>query len=99
MHPGLVGGIVGTAIGVIGGIIGTWASIRNANSKAERRFMIRMSIYFWIFATMFVTALLIIKSPYKYLLWAPYGILFPIAIRFTNKKIRQIRKEQEDETH
>ncbi len=99
MHPGLIGGLVGTGIGVIGGIIGTWASIRNTNSMAERRFMIMMSVYFWIFAIAFVIALFLIKSPYKYLLWAPYSILFPIAIHYTNKKIRQIRKEQEDETH
>ncbi len=94
MHPGLIGGIAGVAIGSIGGIIGTWASIRNTKSRKERSFMIRMSLCFWIFAIGFVAALFLIQSPYRFILWAPYSILFPLGIRYTNKKQQQIRKEQ-----
>lgn len=48
MHPGLIGGIVGSSIGLIGGLIGTYMSIKNTRTQAERRFMIRASILMWI---------------------------------------------------
>lgn len=93
MEAGLIGGVIGTAIGIAGGIIGTYFSIKNTQSVEERKFMIRASVAFWLFGGLFITLLITLPSPYKWLLWVPYGILLPFSILFLNKKLKQIREK------
>jgi len=94
MNAGLIGGILGGVLGIAGGVIGTYFSIKNTNGPKERSFMIKTSIVFWIFAVVFITFLLVIRSPYKWFLWIPYGVFLPISIQFVNKRLSQIRKEE-----
>jgi len=94
MNAGLIGGIVGSIIGIAGGIIGTYFSIKNTNGPKERAFMIKASGGFWLFGIIFITLLFVFPSPYKWFLWVPYGILFPISIRFINKKLEQIKQDE-----
>ncbi|MBN1782234.1 hypothetical protein JW948_13965 [bacterium] len=94
MIAGLIGGIVGGVIGVTGGIIGTWCSIKNTQGPRERAFMIRASVAFWIFGVVFITLLLTLPAPYKWFLWLPWGMLLPLGIHRTNKKLREIRQEE-----
>lgn len=93
MNAGLIGGVIGGIIGIAGGIIGTYFSIKNTNGIKERAFMIKASAVFWIFGIIFLTLLLVVPSPYKWLLWLPYSILFPISIRFMNKKLVKIQQD------
>ena len=94
MNAGLIGGIIGGILGITGGMIGTWCSIKNTKGPKERAFMIKASAAFWIFGILFITLLFILPSPYKWLLWLPYGILFPFSIRFVNKKLIQIKQDE-----
>lgn len=97
MHPGLIGGIVGGIIGLAGGVLGTYFSIHHAKGPKERVFMIKSSLIFWISALLFITLLLTLSSPYKWLLWLPYGIVLPLSIRFMNSRLCQIQQEEADE--
>jgi len=94
MNAGLLGGIIGGIIGVAGGIIGTYFSIKNTKGPKERAFMIKVSALFWIVGIVFIALLLLLQSPYKWLLWLPYGIFLPISIRFVNNKLIQIKQEE-----
>ena len=94
MNAGLIGGIIGGIIGVGGGIIGTYFSIKNTNGPKERAFMIKASAIFWILGIIFVALLFLLPSPYKWFMWLPYSILFPISIRFMNKRLQQIKQEE-----
>ncbi|HEV2293068.1 MAG TPA: hypothetical protein VGR35_04380 [Tepidisphaeraceae bacterium] len=93
MDPGLIGGIGGSAVGVVGGIVGTYASIRNAHSRRERRYMIRCAIGFWIGITLFLTGLFVLPHPYRWLLWVPYAIALPLSIATMNRAVAHIRAE------
>ena len=92
MHPGLWGGIAGGVIGVIGGAIGTYFSVKNAESSRERGFLIKAAILMWVGITGFVTLLLTLPSPYRWLLWVPYAILLPLTIVQMNKRLSHIRR-------
>ena len=88
---GLIGGIVGTAIGFAGGVIGTYYSIKNTNSPLERKFMIKASTWTWIAGIIFLGMLIGLPSPYRFLVWIPYGFLLPVGIRYINNRQAQIR--------
>ncbi len=94
MNAGLIGGMIGGIIGVAGGIIGTYFSIKNTDGPKERAFMIKASAIFWIFGIIFLALLFLLPSPYKWFMWLPYSIFFPISIRFMNKRLQQIRQEE-----
>ncbi len=94
MNAGLIGGIIGGIIGVAGGAIGTYFSIKNTHGPKERTFIIKASVIFWVFGIIFITLLLFLAFPYKWLLWLPYGILLPIGIQGMNKRLRQIQQEE-----
>ena len=86
-----IGGIAGTVLGFSGGAFGTYCSIRNARAPLERAFMIKASIVTWITLLVFLGLLLGLPSPYRFLMWIPYGIGLPLGIRYMNRRIQQIR--------
>jgi hypothetical protein len=94
MDEGLIGGIVGGAIGVLGGLVGTYFSIKNTAGPRERRFMIRVAIVAWIVVSAFMAGLLLLPMPYNFLLWIPYGIALPLAILWCNRRQQRIRVEE-----
>jgi hypothetical protein len=94
VNAGLIGGIVGAVIGVLGGLIGTYFSIKNTAGPRERRFMIQVAIVAWIAVSAFVAGLLLLPSPYNFLLWIPYGIALPLGILWCNRRQQLIRGEE-----
>lgn len=94
MNPGLIGGLAGCAIGITGGLIGTFAAIRNTSGPRERAFTIKASIIGWTAGTIFLALLLLIPSPWRFLLWIPYGIFLPIGIITWNRTQQRIRMEE-----
>ncbi len=45
--------------GLIGGIIGTYFIIKNTSGPAERTFIIKAAMVFWLFVILFISLLLI----------------------------------------
>lgn len=88
---GYIGGILGCILGFAGGAFGTYRSIKSTNGPLERKFTIKASIVGWIAVTVFLALLLSIPTPYRFLLWIPYGILLPIGIQYWNKRQAEIR--------
>ena len=91
---GWIGGVLGGVLGLAGGVIGTYCSIRNAHGARERRFMVRAAIITWIAAVTFLVLLFVLPSPWRFLLWIPYGILLPVGIILGNRRQQQIRREE-----
>lgn len=91
---GLIGGVGGTVIGFLGGAIGTWFSIKNTNGPLAKKLMIQMSLIFWMIVFTFLGLMFLLPVPYKHLLWIPYGIGLPVAIRYCNRKQQEIRETE-----
>ena len=95
MNAGIVGGILGAVIGIAGGIVGTWCSIRNTRGPRERAFMIRASVVAWLAIALFLALLLLLPYPYRLWMWLPYGILLPLGIMYTNRRLAEIRRAEQ----
>ena len=91
---GMIGGAIGCIIGLCGGLIGTYFSIKNTKGPKERRFMVRWAIGFWIAMGVFLGLMVLLPSPYRYYLWAPYGVLLPLAIISCNRGQARIQAEE-----
>ena len=91
---GWIGGVGGTVLGVLGGAVGTYFSIRNTRGPRERAFMIRASVACWAAVAAFLVVLWLIPSPYRFLLWIPYGSGLAWAVRAGNRVQEQIRREE-----
>ena len=94
MDSGLIGAILGGVLGVAGGAIGTYFSIKNTKGPIERAFMIQASVIAWVAVVLFVGLMFLLPSPYRYLLWIPYGILLPFGIMKVNKRLAEIRNSE-----
>ena len=95
MDVGTVGGIIGGVIGVAGGAVGTYASIKNTSGPRERQFMVRAAVAVWVGITLFLALLFVLPSPYRWLIWIPYGVALPLAIVSLNRKQQAIRSDEE----
>ena len=91
---GLIGAIVGSAVGVLGGVIGTYFSIKNTGEPRERAFVIKASVVCWIAVIAFVATMWLIPHPHRHWLWLPYAVLLPLDIFAGNRRQWQIRKEE-----
>jgi hypothetical protein len=91
---GLIGGLGGAVIGVFGGAVGTYFGIKNTTGPRERAFMIRAAVLAWVAVAAFLVALWWTPMAYRVLLWVPYLLLLPIAIRAGNRRQDQIRREE-----
>jgi hypothetical protein len=85
-------GLIGSVIGVLGGIVGTYLGIKRVANDVQRKFMIRCSVFCWIFVLAFVALLIFLPAPWKYIIFVAYGIGFPIAIIWGNKRLVQLNE-------
>jgi len=91
MHPGWIGGIVGSVVGLAGGIVGTWAAIRHTEGPKERAFMVRASIVVWALLLLFFALMIGLPSPWRHLVWIPTAVLLPLGILRWNRRLQEIR--------
>ncbi len=91
---GWIGGIAGSVLGLAGGVIGTYFSIRNTNGPLERAFMIKSAAVCWIAILIFLGLFLGVPHPYRFLLWIPYSILFPLGIIYGNRRQQSVRQKE-----
>lgn len=91
MDTGVIVGIVGSAIGIVGGIVGTYFSIKNTNGPKERSFVMKASALTWVTVAIFLSAVLLLPSPYDKLMWVPYGLFLGFGIRKFNDIQKRIR--------
>jgi uncharacterized membrane protein YfcA len=94
MNAGIIGGILGSIFGIAGGVIGTYYSIKNTKGPLERAFMIKASVIAWIAITVFLVLMFVLPNPYRLWLWVPYGILLPLGIIKLNKRVAEIRENE-----
>lgn len=99
MHPGLIGGIAGCVIGLIGGLIGTYATIHNTSGPRERAFTVRASIIGWSAGIVFLALLILLPTPWRFLMWIPFGVLLPLGIIRWNRTQQRIRAEEAGESN
>jgi hypothetical protein len=94
MHPGLIGGLLGTLVGLAGGLVGTYFSIKNTNGPRERAFMIRSALAMWGFFLLLFGSMFLLPNPYRWFMWLPFTILLPLCILYGNKRQQEIRREE-----
>jgi hypothetical protein len=82
---------------LLGGLIGSYFSIKNIKGPKEKAFAIKAVIIWWISIIVLLALFFYLPKPFNYLLWIPYGIALPLAIRYCNKKQQEIRTEEEKE--
>lgn len=90
----LIGAFGGAAIGVLGGVVGTYFTIRNTHGPRERAFVVRACVVCCLACAAFVTALLVTPMPYRALVWLPFMLALPLAVRAWNRKQATIRREE-----
>ena len=56
--------------------------------------MIRASLVWWLAVSLFLVGLLLIPTPYRFLLWIPYPFLLTWGSRATNRKQAEIRRRE-----
>lgn len=95
MDVGMMGGILGGALGLAGGALGTYFSIRNTRGTRERGFMVRVAAVGWALIIAFLLSLHVTPEPYKWLLWVPYGIGLGLGIAWCNRRQGHIRAEEQ----
>jgi hypothetical protein len=94
MNSGIIGSVVGPLVGVAGGLIGTYVSIKNTKSARERAFAVRAAIVCWAGVSLFLLGLFLWPQARGWIAML-YCVLFPLGIRFGNKKHMAIRREEE----
>jgi len=94
MDSGLIGAIVGSALGIAGGALGSYCSIKNTQGPRERRFVIKTTLVCWVLVCAFLAGLFLIPRPYSNLLWIPYGIVLPLGIVAWSREQAQIRRQE-----
>lgn len=85
-------GLVGGIIGCLGGAIGTYFSIRNTKTAAERRFMVRASVWIWLGVTLYLVILFQVPPAWRWVIYIPYAILVPIAALYINRRQSALRE-------
>jgi uncharacterized membrane protein len=94
--PGLIGGISGACIGIAGSAIGIYFSLKNTNGPKEKSFMLRFGVIISVCFVSLIILLFIVPEGYKIFVWGPYLLLLFIAIRYGNKRLQEIRAEEEN---
>ena len=94
MNEGLLGAVVGSAVGVLGAVVGTAMAIRNTAGPRERAYVVRASAWSWIATIPMIALLLWLPTPYRFLVWIPWAALLPVAIVRMNRAQRRIRSEE-----
>ena len=96
MNLGLIGGIIGSAIGFAGGLFGPYRSNKAAEGPRERHFVISASIGILVSVFMFL-AILFLLSQWKVWIRTCYLLLLPFVLRYLNR--RQSKIQREEQTH
>jgi len=80
---GLIGGIIGSAIGVSGAIIGTYFSIKNTKTTAERGFAVKCALGAWIASILLIVlplALWLVGLIPQWLYWVSYTLFYILLV-------------------
>jgi len=90
-----IAGLVGGILGCVGGAIGTYFSIRNTNTAAERRFMVRASVWIWLSVILYLVILFQIPPAWRWVLSIPYAVLLSIGASYINRRQAALREPEQ----
>jgi uncharacterized membrane protein len=86
---GLIGGIIGGALGLAGGIFGTYISYKKATSTQSKSLIIKGTIFFLVFVSLFLVCRFTLAPPYNDYIFIPYIIVLASAIYYLNKNLHK----------
>ena len=94
MNIGLIGAIVGSAVGVAGGLFGTYCSYRRAKSAREQRFVIWASIGIFVYIGSFLAVLFIFAQSHP-MIFIPYALILSSGIVYLNRRQSKIQRDEQ----
>ncbi|MBN2131331.1 MAG: sigma-70 family RNA polymerase sigma factor [Sedimentisphaerales bacterium] len=100
LAAGLSGAVLGPILGLLGAVLGCWCSIKNTNSPRERRFMIRMTILFWLFLLLCIglpLTLALAGLISRWVFWSCFALYFVFLLPlmfWSNARQRRIQMEE-----
>lgn len=87
MLLGVTGGLVGCAVGA-------YVTIKGAKSPRERTFWVRATAIMLLLAVAFAVAWVLTPGWYRFPLFIPYGIGLLLLVRYGNRRLAEIHREQ-----
>jgi hypothetical protein len=94
MNIGLIGAIVGSAVGVAGGLFGTYRSYKAAKGRREQRFVIWASIGIFVYVGSFLAVLFIFPQT-RPMIFIPYALILSSGIVYLNRRQSKIQREEQ----
>lgn len=94
-HSASIGPMAGTIIGLLGGIIGTYFSLRKANSKREKKWILTFAVGIVVAIAVFLHLFLTSSQQTKVILLLGYVVIYPILLFIGIKFINRLHKKQE----
>ena len=94
MNIGLIGAIVGSAVGVAGGLYGAYRSYKAAKGSRERRFVIWASIACFVCVGLFLAVLFLFPQT-RPMIYVPYAIILAVGIGYLNRQQSRIQREEQ----
>ena len=91
---GMIGGILGSALGIAGGLLGCCIPYRLAKTPRQRSFILTTAAFYWVLVLGLLAALLLIPSPWKYLVWIPYIVILLGSIFWFNRRHKLLLNEE-----
>ena len=83
MDANFFGGLLGPILGLLGGAFGTYCSIKNTETPAERRLMVKGAVLVWLslcffIGLPFVLSRLRVIPPWSY--WLSFSLFFVLLV-------------------
>ena len=97
MDLGNLGPVLGPILGALGGAFGTYCSIKNTETPAERRFMVKASVLIWLSGFLLIGLPLVLWTlgvipAWSY--WLSFSLFFVLLlpmIHYLNRRQSQLR--------
>jgi uncharacterized membrane protein YfcA len=94
MNIGLIGAILGSAIGIAGGLFGTYCSYRRAHSQRERRFVILASSAISVYVGLFLVVLFLFPQTRPMIVIA-YVCILVAGVGYMIRRQSKIQREEQ----
>jgi hypothetical protein len=88
--------LIGVTGGLVGCAVGAYVLIKRAKSAQERTFWRWAAAVMLLIAVSFAVAWVLVPGWYRFLLFIPYGAGLFLLVRYGNRRLAEVHREQPD---